>query len=1784
MSFNVKRRVKLGAKTRKSSSFDDGGLTVGDLPALRRKRTIALNRLRRTLEVAESAKEDCTHLDAFLAQYSVVNKLSDDFEKAHFDIISIIDTTIEAQEDAVREEFDEIYFSIVTIHRQLTQINEVINSSQSSSVHSRSCQNVKLPKIKIPVFSGSIKTWPEFYDIFNSLVHNNESITDTERMHYLISSLSGDAHALIRTYPIQGIYYREAYETLVLRYQNNRELAFSCWKEILDINFKSKSPIEFRRVLDLFCENLKLLKGLELPIESWDFILCYHLLSKLDQKIRCDFEETHACNELPKFDKLLKFLYSKCEALVRDTHFSSNAPATINRVQQNFQPSFKSTNKNVKSKPTTVFLTNETFIKPQTSNSKSQSLPSTSARTHTPTHTPALQPAHTYTPSSQIVKCSYCSENHSVNQCKGFAQTTVSERIDYAKNNRWCFNCLKPSHTVKECKSIFRCQKCRQRHHTLLHQEEIDEPTTSTKVVSASQVNDQVSVLTSIGDHSVVLLSTAIIQIRDSAGNFQSFRALIDSGSQAHFITERVAERLGLNRLNISQCIRGLGKSFSAVSGAVKIDIGFQGKTLFSLSAYTLPLICGKMPSTRIDKSSWSHLQNLQLADPNCHKPGPIDILLGAEIFASLLLPGSVSGTHEQPSALNSVFGWLIMGNTKCEREEIQTFFINEDKLLNDQMKLLWELETFDRSSKILTPDEKRCEEMFTASHSRDPTGRYVVSLPFRDEESQHNFLGSRDKALRCFHSIERRLAKDPVLQEQYVNFMKDYLENGHMSLVPPEELGLGKYYIPHHCVQRPDSSTTKLRVVFNASSKDARGVSLNDVLLIGPKLQSNIAEILLNFRIHFVVFTADMRQMYRMIWLDVSDREYQRIFWRFSSSHPVQEYRLNTVTYGVSSAPFLACRTIKQLISDEGEDLPLASKVLSSQVYIDDIVTGFESLEKALQAKSEVIELLKRGNFELRKWASNSPEVLADLPPEHCLTAPVTLDVDENNTLKVLGLKWNPHSDCFFFTVNPQQRKCTKRNILSEIARIFDPLGFLSPLTIIAKILVQRLWVLGEGWDADPPEDIIKFWNCYLAQLPLLTQLQIPRCLSVRSIKSCELHGFSDSSEKAYGAVVYLRIIDVHENVQVFFVCSKGRVAPIKSTSLPRLELCGAVVLADLLKFVKQIYLPVFPCSDIFAWSDSTIVLAWLRSHPSRWKAFVANRVSRILDAIPEARWNHVVSEDNPADVVARGQLPSALINNSLWWAGPSWLSQPRDTWPASSLIQSHEEEVYVATEERKVVLTCTDNNNTVEATIFENLLNRFSSLSKLLNVLAYMYRFINNCRHSNKVNHNFITNAERHNALMQIVKYVQGSVFSNEIANINLKKPLSKPFRKLNPFIDQLGILRVGGRISRSGLEFEHKHPAFLPTDHPLTFLIIDDIHRNHLHPGINTTHFLLLQQFWIISAKRAIRRRLTKCVQCFRTNPKPLQPFMSDLPSFRVNQVKPFSKVGVDFGGPFRIRLGPRRGGKIDKAYLCLFVCLATKAVHLEVVSTLSTDGFLAALRRFVARRGRCNVIHADCGTNFVGARTQLMSLMQHASKSEKIHFKFNSPSAPHFGGVWEIQIKAAKSLLFRVVGDQVLSFEELTTLFTQIEAVLNSRPLYSISSDPNDLSVLTPGHFLTLEPLTAVPDEDLSSVNLNRLSRWQLLQSIHQNFWFRWKNEYLNSLTQRAKWTNNSQPLKIGSVVIIKDDNRVPLQWPLARVLDLLPGADGIARIALVKLSNQHVVKRPLVKLCPLPVED
>ncbi|XP_073946806.1 uncharacterized protein [Choristoneura fumiferana] len=332
---------------------------------------------------------------------------------------------------------------------------------------------------------------------------------------------------------------------------------------------------------------------------------------------------------------------------------------------------------------------------------------------------------------------------------------------------------------------------------------------------------------------------------------------------------------------------------------------------------------------------------------------------------------------------------------------------------------------------------------------------------------------------------------------------------------------------------------------------------------------------------------------------------------------------------------------------------------------------------------------------------------------------------------------------------------------------------------------------------------------------------------------------------------------------------------------------------------------------------------------------------------------------------------------------------------------------------------------------------------------------------------------------------------------------------------------------------------------------------------------------------------------CQRCQRLKAKPLEPFMGNLPPSRVREARPFIRVGIDFAGPFSIRTSNQRKSKVVKAYLCVFVCLAVKAVHLEVTSDLTTNAFMASFDRFVSRRGMVSDVYTDCGKNFQGARRHLnevdVFLRQHqhdlteALAKVSVKWHMNPPYAPHMGGLWEASVKSAKLLLKRTLGEQVLTFEELTTIFAKVEAVLNSRPLCPTSNDPNDLETLTPGHFIIGHPLVSLPEYDFDHTPISRLNRWQLVQQISQHFWRRWQLEYLHNLQQRAKWCKNVPNLKIGDLVLVKEDNLPPLQWRKARVSKLRPGADGVVRVVELRTSTGTCV-RSVAKVCPLPSLD
>ncbi|XP_063381766.1 uncharacterized protein LOC134668191 [Cydia fagiglandana] len=467
-----------------------------------------------------------------------------------------------------------------------------------------------------------------------------------------------------------------------------------------------------------------------------------------------------------------------------------------------------------------------------------------------------------------------------------------------------------------------------------------------------------------------------------------------------------------------------------------------------------------------------------------------------------------------------------------------------------------------------------------------------------------------------------------------------------------------------------------------------------------------------------------------------------------------------------------------------------------------------------------------------------------------------------------------------------------------------------------------------------------------------------------------------------------------------------------------------------------------------------------------------------------------------------------------------------------------------------------------------------------------------MNNCRGNKNVSKN-VSVSERRFALSRLFQMIQTKHFCSHIEDLSAGKPIRDSLRKLNLFVDGQGLIRVGGRLCHSELPYSARHPILLPGKDKLTFLLVDHYHKVYCHVGADTLASILSRNYWILSMRFVTKNVTFKCIPCFKTAPRHQQPFMADLPADRVRCCRVFEGVGTDFAGPILMKSSSLRNARIQKCYLCIFVCLSTKAVHLEIVSQLSVEAFVAAFTRFVSRRGLPSLIRSDCGTNYVGTNKHLKELFiylkNHHGELEReliknqITWLFNPPSSPNMGGLFEAAVKSAKTHMYRVLGDQRLTFEQLTTFFTKVEAVMNSRPLCPLSSDPTDLEVLTPGHFIIGQPLVALPEYPFELTNIGRLSQFQQIQKLTQHFWSRFRNEYLHTLQQRPKWTLRTKSPEINDLVLIKEENYPPLQWKRGRIIRLLPGKDGINRVAELRVQNGSLL-RPVSKLCVLPLMD
>ena len=1660
------------------------------------------------------------------------------------------------QQTEVRQAFSLLQANIKSYALKLKgeeQRKSLLNSSLLDQSSSSSSNEPKLKRIEIPEFDGDLSNFYNFKALFSNLVHNNPDFNNVQKLYYLKQSLVGNAAIVLRDCDLAEDAYAEAWNYFLQRYESKRAIVRNFFVKLSSLQ-PIRSEAGIRQLLD---ETQAIIRGLkvagEVVNDTFSRYISYIVSSKLDSSTAKDWENT-TCSEstYPKFEKLFKFLQGR------------------------------------------TFVIDERQTEKPKDSSKSASTKKTVS-----------------TASKIGPTCLMCpNKTHFLNQCESFKALSPHRRFDLIKENHLCLVCFSKDHSALKCNSRFKC-KCGKPHHYLLHFE-FKSPSSSSSSNGSKEdssrnndssgsngnskkENEGPNTKSSMSCHrenqdKIILLPTAIVRLE--CGNVNvTIRVLLDSGSQATLVSDTLIKKFKIPEIESDSLsrFRGISPGIVSTSRFAKLTLCSRETKNSSIDIEAEIVPKSSMAYevfAEIPKSDVNQLAKFRLADPallkNPVRIDDVDVIIGSEYYERCIQNSSyeVNGLGLRLS----IFGWTVAGSIPENKSSSKKFSGFTLRSIEENLQKFWEIESVEKPKPEMESEMDRCVQHFEATHQIASDGKFGVRLPFKVDKSL--VANNRCIALKSLFRLERSL--DSKLKIAYVNFIQEYISLGHASLAIEKEEP--SYYIPHRAVVREESLTTPVRVVFNASSSSKGEMSLNEALMIGPQIQRELFDILISVRSYCYVFSADIEKMYRMIWVNEEDRNMQRILWRNSPEEPVREYRLNTITYGTAPASFIATQCL-EMVAREIENLhPEAAKLIRENFYMDDLIAGGDDIQEVRKNRKIIHDALLSHGFCLRKYCANFEEIVSDISPNLLLNGSREQPVE---SVAILGICWLLGADSFCIKLNLElidgSLKITKRLMMSYLARTFDPLGLISPVGLRGKLMLQMLWREGLDWDVAVPDSISKCFVEYIQDLRKLESYTIPRYVSFPGSRS-QLVGFCDASPVAYCAMLYVRSLVGDVVVKCSLVCSKTRVAPVKVSTTPmttpKLELCSALLLAQLVDRIRKTL--IVDMQDCFFFTDSTVVLCWLSKPAVEWKTFVANRVEKIHSLVPYNHWFYVNTKKNPADLATRGLSSNEFLASPEWINGPSFLKSPdirSDPIPNT--------DVSIALEKRKKKVVSVN-----QVVVSDSFIDRFSSFNRLLRVLAYIVRFTDRTR-KKPVNLNVnLSKAELDNALILAIRIVQSVYFFDDVDRLsrNLALKAKSKLLSLTPFLDEDRILRVGGRLKHADISEKKKHPVILPAKAHLVRIMLRWVHEKFFHANRKFLLGYLASQYWIVGGcSNLVKAVVRNCVQCVRYKAETVSQMMGQLPRARVNVSRPFSHTGVDLAGPFQCKCVAHRSMRHYKIYIAIFVCMVVKCVHIEIVTDLTTAKFIEAMQRFVSRRGAPCKMYSDNGTNFAGLRNLIVfnrAQIESYAASEGIDWSMIPPRSPHFGGLWESAVRSAKYHLARINDGNVLSYDEYSTLFTRIEAILNSRPICT-KVDQGDF-VLTPAHFLVGESFSSPPvleSIDYAKPFSRRLAE---LNNRLRSFWHVWKADYLNQLQRRYKWQRLEPNIKIGQVVLMKEDSP-PYQWPLAVVEKLYPDSDGVVRVVDVRVAKSsnvvksskkpsNIFKRSIVKLVLLPVES
>ena len=1414
----------------------------------------------------------------------------------------------------------------------------------------------------------------------------------------------------------------------------------------------------------------------------------------------------------------------------------------------------------------------------------------------------------------------YCSvhkcDGHSTVSCLKFINWPLIKRREFAKSEKLCFKCLGLYHRSNLCYSKNVCVHCGKNHNSLLCFEGSKNENEYEGRVGCTQICNDAT-------RSAYCTKVLLVDIALDSDPQKTLRtyAVLDDQSDTTLIDEKVVDYFGgtyPTRNVTTNFVTSKAKFKHDAKVIPKIRIKGVGCNRYEVlsNVLTYPEVSSNKHQVASPEVFQRFKHAAQFAEqvPDLDNDAEVLVLVGLDNFH---LHKTWRLTKKAPYVYKTPIGFALVGKV-CEPEETS---YNSATVLRTQTLTnpdpLEVVEPFKVKSDFSYPAtnfdvlECRPDDEETGWSKDDHTffhimkegevvsddGKLTYPLPLvKDSDLPCN----RDVIFRRTCGTLRNIMKSDEKVAAVCKIMEEDLKSGNGEQISDEPRFKGsEWYLPPFVVTHKRKGTP--RIVYDAAA-EFESISLNKCLLQGPDMLSKLRCVLLRFREKKVCITADIKGMFLNFQVAPEHRRFLRFFWWRDNDcrKDIVPYQINTHAFGLKSSPAVAnfaLHSIADKVNNNSEDMNLVSSTLRSSFYVDDLLTSTDTEREAASLITGLTRSLSLYDIRLHKFASSHRQALCQLPEDY-LTSGMRGLPDDCGNHSALGVKWDPVSDMLSLTLSLPQKEFTRRGILSVIGSLYDPVGFLAPLILGGRLFQREVLShpsnLDGGkilWDAPLPPILHSRWHLWCSSLQGLESLSIPRCLYPTTISpvSHYLCVFADASDVAMGYVIYLLTEDSEGGRHLGFICGNSRVAPKGCTTIPRMELNAALLAARTASEILKSF--TIKMSGTRYFTDSKIVLGYLRNTTTSFKNYVERRIRAIKQLTSVDDWFYVPSANNPADYATRPSTPQQLAS-SIWFTGPQFIITGKyfDDESSETLPEEIKEASVRATSVKNTVDLCT------------TVLTRTLSLQKA----ACVMRRILSLRHKlDKLRQRRgVQLAPRDpfppvlSGIAYLISSTQSEHYKDELHKINQSEAVSEksPLNKLSPWVDGGGLIRMDGRLQNSALPWEVSYPVILPSHSNLAKAVMLHFHKETHHQGCTITRSAIQRGgYHIVGGSKLLKTIIYNCTMCRRLRGKAQEQKMSFLPSTRVlPSERPFTHIGVDVFGHFHIKdtVSTRRHNSTTKMWGCVFTCCSSRAVHLEPLASLDTSSFLNAFLRFCAIRGRPSSVRSDRGGNFVSASKTLgtidIKILEERMNAFNIKWEFNVPFASHFGGIWERMIGSTRRVMEGMLSElhsKTFDWETFITLLSEASRIINNTPLWVTSWDSGEPAPLCPADLLMISdcnnlvgPPTPSSERDLLTYGHRRHLRATYLVGC---FWSQWERDYLVTLNQRSKWFRRKN-IEEGDIVLLIDKNLPRSLWPMATIYKVNKSSDSLVRTVTLRVggSTPRFIERPIDKTISL----